>query len=239
MKSNKLENALVDLYEKEMSYSLLNYAGVPSSKEGGPANPLLISPPDNYSTSALKIMYFGKETNGYEGSFRESKGVQHLMRVYDEFANKGGAKKYGKHFWNAVHKFNSAFSKKGSSVSFTWNNIVKVGMDWSMGIPPEAVIRWQQNWFTVIRKEIEILEPDVVIFMSGPHYDKFIERVFGPLTLTKVGSRSERQLARIVNDLLPPASFRTYHPNYLWRNGFYDYLTEIVSESHAARETAS
>lgn len=214
-----------------MSYSLLNYAGVPCSKEGGPANPLLISPPNDYAASTLKVMYFGKETNGYEGSFRESKGVQHLMRIYDAFANQGGARKYGKHFWNAVSKFNSAFSKVDRSISFTWNNVIKVGKDWSMGMPPESVVKWQQNWFRVIRKEIEILKPDIVIFMSGPHYDKFIEGIFGPLTLVKVGSRPERQLARIANCNLPPASFRTYHPNYLWRNGFYGYLTEIVSES--------
>lgn len=233
MITNTLKITLAELYEKEMTNSLLNYQDVPGSEDGGPANPLLISPPEDYTSSTLKIMFFGKETNGYEGSFKDSKGVDHLMRVYDAFANQSGAKKYGKHFWNAVRKFIAAFSKKNPSVTFTWNNIIKVGKDWSLGMPPESVMRWQENWFQVIRQEVQILKPDVVIFMCGPQYDKFIEKAFGSFAFVPVGNRPERQLGRILSGSLPPATFRTYHPNFLWRNGFYDYLSEIVSEAES------
>lgn len=221
---------LIPLYKQALSQSLSNYQDVPSSKDGGPANPLLIAPPKDYASSTLKVMYFGKETNGWEGAFKDSKGVQHLLGVYDAFVNNGGAAKYRGPFWNAIRRFNTVLSKLVPSLSFTYNNIIKVGKDWSKGTPPESVLRWQENWFQVIREEVRILSPDVIIFFTGPDYDRFIEKAFGPVGLEKIGNRIVRQLARLTSTGLPNATFRTYHPNFLYRNDFSGYLSAVVAE---------
>ena len=73
------------------------------------------------------------------------------------------------------------------------------------------------------------LKPDIVIFFSGPNYDEYISRIFSDATFENISSRNSRQLARVKSWLLPHNSIRTYHPNYLWRNGFYTYLDEISS----------
>ena len=221
---------LTPLYERELAHSLSTYQNVPTSLHGGPANPLLIRPPDNYTSSTLKIMYFGQETNGYEGPFNKTQGVQHLLRVYDAFANKAGWKRYRGFFWTAVPKFNEAFSRIDSNFAFTTNNLIKVGMDWSKGSPPEPVLKWQGNWTRLIREELRILDPDVVIFMTGPNYDRCIERAFGPFALEAVGEWPTRQLSRIISPELPAATFRTYHPGYSLRHDFYEHLAEIVGE---------
>jgi hypothetical protein len=83
------------------------------------------------------------------------------------------------------------------------------------------VLSWQEPWIDVIKKEISVFEPDVVIFFTGPNYDDIMKDVFGPLALSPVHDDfSVRQLARVESESLPTLSFRTYHPNYLWRFGF-------------------
>ena len=231
----KPADLLVPIYEQAFAQSLANYQDVPTSADGGPANPLLISPPENYESSKFKVMFFGQETNGWEGAFKESDGVLPLLGVYDEFVNKGVCRSYGGHFWHAVLRFIAEFTKIDPSTSFTWNNIVKIGKDWSKGTPPDSVIKWQENWFQVIREEVRILSPDVIIFFTGPNYDRFIENVFGPFTLEKIGDHSVRQLARVGSLSLPSTTFRTYHPNFLFRNGFPGYLNDIMAAIRSGR----
>ena len=230
-----LKERLTEHYEKAFAESRDTFSEVPNSADEGPANPLLISPPQNYDGSTLKVMYFGQETDGWEGSFQDSEGVQHLLRVYEGFANQGRSRQYGKHFWNALHRFDKAFSAIDSSTSFTWNNIIKVGRSCRKGTPSESVLRWQDNWFKVLKEEVRILQPNVIIFLTGPNYDKYIKKALGPFTLEPIGNRTDRQLARVKCDGLPEAAFRTYHPNYLWRNGFYDYLGDIITEFQRIR----
>jgi hypothetical protein len=232
-----LLSLLVPIYTRAFAQSVATSAGLPDSSAGGPANPLVILPPRQYASSALKVMYVGQETCGYEQAFNNSKGVEHLLGVYDDFANKGGMRKHAKAFCNAIGKFNGAFSEIEPSTSFLWNNIIKIGKDWSKGAPPESVLTWQDHWFGVLREEMQILSPDVVIFFTGPNYDRFIEKAFGPFTAEPVGAKTTRQLARLVSEHLPVASFRTYHPNYLWRHGFYDYLKDIVGEVKKSRDS--
>lgn len=174
-------------------------------------------------------MYFGQEANGWEGPFHKSKGVEHLLDIYDGFANNAGGPRYGGQFWNAVKELNRSFSKLHASPSFTYNNIVKIGKHESKGKPSEPLLRWQKAWFQVIREEIRILAPDLIVFFTGPHYDKFLQEAFGSVEFSQVGVRSIRQLSRVRAQGLPVNTFRTYHPNYLWRHNFYSYEKDIIA----------
>lgn len=69
----------------------------------------------------------------------------------------------------------------------------------------------------VIKSEIKILKPDIVIFFTGPYRDKWIEHNFNDAKFLKTEtSFSKWPLAQLVSKYLPEKSFRTYHPNYLW-----------------------
>lgn len=224
-----MNSRLADLYQEAMNKSLQTLEGLPSNADGGPANPQLIRVPDDYEQSGLKVAYFGQETNGWEGPFAETKGVAHLQEVYHEFVNVN-TYKYGGHYWNAVKSFQTAFEAIDPSSRFTANNLIKIGKAWDRGSPPESVIDWQAHWHELIREELNILQPDVVIFLSGPNYDRHIEKIFGEVSFESLSERPARELARVVSSGLPRHSFRTYHPNYGYRNNFYPTQNEIMAE---------
>lgn len=207
---------LQQIYLQAFNHCMDTIESVPSSSEGGPANPLVIKPPVGYFESGLKVMYFGQESNGWEGPYIQSSGIGHLLGVYDEFVKPG---RYGGHFWNAIWRFQDAFKEADPSSSFLYNNLIKIGKEDSKGRPCKKVLDWQEPWFDVIRQEVRLLKPDVVIFFSGPRYDDIIERVFGSVELSAVGGYSIRQVACVHSDILPARAFRTYHPGYLWRFG--------------------
>jgi hypothetical protein len=221
------EETLYKLYEEAFNICMSNIDSVPESKDGGPANPLLIQPSKEYFKSDYKVMYVGQETNGYEGPYRDSKGVSHLLNVYDLFANKGGCFKRGGQFWNAVKAFQMKFSENNSNTEFVWNNIVKIGKDWSKGIPPRTVLDWQAPWFDLFRKELEILNPDRVIFFTGPNYDNMIKKAFTDATFIEVEGFKPRELALVKSKDLPNRTYRTYHPGFLYRFGFNRVLNVI------------
>lgn len=159
---------------------------------GGPAHPLLIQPPANYGESTLKVMYVGQETNGYEneiGSLRKDQNTPHsvetLLALYDNFTNAPGGFKYRGHFTNAVNSYQQAFSRIDPTATFTWNNVVKIGNAHDKGLPSETNLQWQDHWFDVIREEIRLLAPDVVLFFTGPRYDRFLRRVLPDVTFNR------------------------------------------------------
>lgn len=222
-----MNSDLAALYETAMTKSLQTLSGLPSNADGGPANPQLIRVPDDYALSPLKVAYFGQETNGWEGPFAETRGVAHLQEVYHQFVNIHPFE-YGGQYWNGVKSFQKEIEQIHPAAKFTANNVIKIGRAWNSGSPPESVIEWQAHWFEVIREELRILSPDVVIFLSGPYYDRHIERIFGGSRFEPLNNRPARQLARVVANGLPRHSFRTYHPNYGYRNDFYPIRDEIM-----------
>ena len=224
---------LTEIYRKHFSECSKTITQVISNVTEPAADPLLISPPTKYLDSDFKIMYFGQEANGWAGSFHDSKGVDHLLDVYDKFANNVGGPAYGGPFWNAIKRLNQSFSKLHVLPAFTYNNIIKIGKHRAKGLPSEPLLRWQKTWFQVIREEVRILTPDLIVFFTGPRYDKFLQEAFGPLEFFQVGARGIRQLSRVRALGLPANTFRTYHPNYLWRHDFYSYEKDIIDASRA------
>jgi len=158
-------------YDAALQHCRDTLGTMPSGDKGGPTNPMVIQPPHDYEQSKLKVMYVGQETNGWEGDFEPTLSIDRLLEVYDKFANGGGGFKYGGHFWNAIKHFQSCMAGIEQSTRFTSNNLVKIGKAWGKGRPPRQVLDWQESWFQIVKQEVQLLKPDVVIFFSGPDYD--------------------------------------------------------------------
>ena len=230
--ANTQHPELAEIYRKCFSECSKSLSDVLSSDVERPANPLLISPPAGYYDSHFKVMYFGKETNGWgKGSFDESKGVDWLLNEYHDFVNHEGGPRYSGQFWNAIKKLQESFFHLHPSACFTYNNIVKIGKAKGKGLPAEELLKWQKSWFQVIREEVRLLAPNLILFLTGPNYDKFLQGAFGPIEFSQVGARTTRQLSRVRAQGLPVNTFRTYHPNYLWRHDFYSYQKDIIEAS--------
>jgi len=224
---------LVEKYGEAWERSLVS---MPASfrNEQRPTNPLLLAIPESFMEANVKILFFGQETNDWEGVFPHGEGIHHLIATYTNFYLNGLCFGYGGQFWNGIsklkQKFEAHLTPTGRTVSSLWNNLVKIGKYENRGLPSEEIMHWQDHWFDIIREEVILLRPDAAIFFTGPYYDRFIRRVFDDVYFERINERNERQLARVRSVHLPLKTIRTYHPNYLWRNDFYKYLDEIAIE---------
>jgi hypothetical protein len=227
-----MNRKLVELYEQYWDDMISSLKG---TKLG---NPLLIhiKNEEKYHNADIKIMFFGQETNGWEGVIG-SKNINQLQNTYSLFLER----RYGGQFWNAVHDYVNTIKgmNPDKQVEFVWNNIIKIGNDKSKGKPKENLIDMQKQVFPVIRAEVEILKPDIVIFFTGPYYDRFIHDEWEELQLQGVTQFTERQLAVLNHNLLPINAFRTYHPNFLYRQGkeFFTKVKETIIITNSTRGT--
>ena len=201
--------------------------------ENGPTNLLCLKATDSFLRADVRVMIFGQETNDWEIDFLHPGGLPHLLETYNSFFNNERCFSYGGQFWNGFAKLRDAirqmYSEQQKTVGFIWNNVIKIGRCGGKGAPSQLILDWQKNTHELIRQEIAHYSPDVVIFLSGPNYDKHIMSIFDDVIFSPVSDRSERQLAKLTSDLLPLKTLRTYHPNYLWRNDFYSYLDDVVA----------
>jgi hypothetical protein len=218
-------------YQEEWNALLLNEL---TTDVGGeePTNPLLLDAPPDYFAANYRVMIFGQETNDWEGVFPHNSGVDHILKTYRGFYTSGHCYAYGGQFWNGVSKLITALEEQpgpsGKNMAVIWNNLIKIGKANAKGNPGATILGWEDRWFDVVAFEVRELNPNLVIFFSGPNYDRFITRIFDDAEFEGINSRPARQLARVKSRQLPADSIRTYHPNYLWRHGFYEYLAEIV-----------
>lgn len=213
---------------KELSIEM-NKINEDSTKTIKPANPLLLKVNKEYENADIRIMIFGQETNGWEGNFKGELEVS--LNVYDKFFNSEECFSYGGQFWNGVSRFLKILKEKfpNKKVSFLWNNVVKIGGSGSdINCPPDYIYDLEKELFKVIDKEIDILNPNVIIFFSGPNYDEKINNSLKEIDFKSTSAEYDvRKIARIEYKNYKNI-FRTYHPNYLWRNDIDSYLNTII-----------
>jgi hypothetical protein len=193
-----------------------------------PANPLLlyIKKEEDYKTADIRLMVFGQETNGW---YDEGANMEAVRGNYDNFFNGEKCWGYGGQFWNGVSRFLSSLQSKypDKRIRAIWNNIVKIGKQSEKGFPPDYIYEIEREFFHVIPDELQILKPNVVLFLTGPNYDSIIADNFGELKHEALTIFPERELSEVSLDGVDFA-FRTYHPNYLWRKGIDKYFETII-----------
>ena len=86
--------------------------------------------------------------------------------------------------------------------------------------------------FNILEKEIEIINPDIVLFLTGD-YDRYIEKQLDGVKFHEL-ENSECYIARVEHKVLDKRiSFRTYQPDYFrfLKKGMYDKcIQELVKE---------
>jgi len=202
------------------------------SKEYKPTNPLLLFIDEEKLKNAdIKVMIFGQETNDWDGDFKNDMSIS--LDNYDEFLNLNNPFSYGGQFWNGFNRFLTLLSEKYPSkkIEAIWNNVIKIGNSGrDKNYPPEYIYNIEKEYFNVIKDEINILKPDIILFMSGPNYDIELENSLGNVNFKRlVENFTERQIAKLEYENLENI-YRTYHPNYLWRNNIDSYFSEIISD---------
>lgn len=194
-----------------------------------PTNPLLIKVrnEEDYASADIRLMVFGQETNNW---YERNNSIADVWEKYAEFFNAGRCYKKGGQFWNGVKRFEERISKKlpDKRIRLIWNNIVKIGKSNKKGLPPDYIYKLERKHFSVIEDEIRIIEPNFLMFFTGPFYDNKIEDNFGKINTVRVSPYSSRQVASFKIGNI--SAIRTYHPNYLWRNNIDAYFDAIIDE---------
>lgn len=219
--------------------------------------PLLMHVYPEYTAVDRKILIVGQETHTW-GSMNGS-SVSDLLEKYEKF-NLAKSVDYGdgkpfrnlkSPFWNFSRSLFHNLNKECIGVTrrtngFLWTNISKFDYD---GTTPDANLQDRNEaGFFLLKSEISILNPDVVVFLTGEKYNRWIDKVFAPLR-EEVLTNGYLQVLRVGDGSLPKLTFQTRHPRTLIGvrkkaipNRYREVLTkmtEIVQSTIPTKETIS
>lgn len=211
-------------------------AGDNSREKERATNPLLIQIDESYLNSDIRVMLFGQETNGWlnyikdrEGEFAQDPNTAYyLYNDYYNWFQKGIGNSNTSPFWQGFIRLKDHISK--GKAGMVWNNISKIGKIEAGHNGDIYQIGLEK--FNVIKEEIDILKPDVLVFFSGPYYDGEIKNVLGGFGQEGIKNDVEpRELAKLsFDDIDVKLALRTYHPGYLWRSKKREYVDFIAEQ---------
>lgn len=186
--------------------------------------PLLMHVYDEYVTMSRKILFVGQETHSW-GQMNLKPTVSELLINYRNF-NLGKSADYrdGKPlrylrspFWNFNRSIFHGCNSDNPSVTrntngFLWTNISK--FDCNSTTPSADLQERNAEGFALLKAEIAILKPDIVVFLTGSKYDERINAVFNP---EREAILSDGYLYRLSTSdgSLPIHTFQTKHPRTL------------------------
>lgn len=190
-----------------------------------PTNPLLLWPclgDDEYDKADVRVMIFGQETNDWYGTFNpnadKDEEIERISKLYKNFLYVN--QPYKSQFWNGFNLFKKMLEKKfpDKNIRYIWNNVVKIGKARQKGFPPDYIYNVEQTYFRVLDNEINILKPHIILFLTGPNYDNYIKDKLVKIHFKQISPFTSRKIAELdINGV--NFAFRTYHPNYLYRQG--------------------
>jgi hypothetical protein len=217
--------------------------------------PLLVVPHERWQFAKLKLLIVGQETLHWRynpkdignignldapiETFREfllaKNGVGAMCDLYRWYALGRVNPKMNSPFWRGFRAIDSAIN--GAEDTALWTNVFKMNVNGSVmrNCRAAEISHLQRVQQGILFKEINILNPDVVVFFSGPQYDSAIRREFPDMKISALSRRVPDSAVGIVRATgLPVRTIRTYHPEYLQRSRQLGLLSEI--SCWAARE---
>ena len=188
--------------------------------------------PYNYEKMKYKILIVGKENDGWVFN-NDARGS--MLDTLDFLNSKDYNDK--RPFFDFPYKFCKSLNnlvdiQDSKKTYFTWVNLREFSFDeapkTSLGKEAQSII---DNEFNILEEEIKIINPDIVLFLTGPTYDYYIKNQLKGVEFKTVENYQIGQFARVEHKSLPDNSFRIYHPRYLKRRGIYNkYLNVLKKE---------
>jgi len=159
------------------------------------------------------------------GDMNEHHDVDALQTCYKNFdlgknvtfGKSNKSRQLNSPFWNFFRTLFYNLNYEDSSVSrktsgFLWTNISKFDLNGTT--PSKNVQEENAAGFELLKAEIEIVKPDIVIFCTGTKYNDKIKSVFQPTWNNILGGGLLTQLLTPDNSL-PGLTFQTKHPRTL------------------------
>lgn len=186
--------------------------------------PLLMKASDEYLKSPVKILFVGKETYGWNDKMDkiEKYTIDQIIDMY-RFEKMPWNSPFWRFIKRVSDRFNVACGGNQKQYGFMWTNISK--MDLSKKSPKILTDNHSFYGIELLKKEIEILNPQIVIFLTSYRYDWLIE-----LALPGVKQTYEKVIplylakARFENK----AIYRGYHPRFLVSRRSINSIDDVI-----------
>jgi|GEM_PF-394154 len=133
-------------------------------------------------------------------------------------------------FWNFSRSVFYELNKHCQGVNrrttgFLWTNISK--FDEGATTPNQNLQAKNERGFYLLKEEIRITKPDLVVFLTGSKYDYWIDKVFAPAKEDMLGDGTLWKLTATDDSL--PVAFKTEHPRTMCaRKTYRTVLNELL-----------
>lgn len=185
------------------------------------SQPLLLKALPGFSEATVKLLVVGQQTHGWgTGSDTEGHPLDKLMQNYENFAL--GRSRMNTPFWQAAHQVHEAVNPSAPRTGFMWSNLVKVDQNKDR---PSREVEEKVSSLNLLPAEVRIVDPDAVVFFTGPDYVSRLRDTFEGAQREEVSEH----LFQIDHELLPSRSFQTYHPKYLRLKGNWSIVDQVAN----------
>lgn len=218
--------------------------------------PLLMAVSPAYLDAPVRVMFIGKESNGWhhqlsayyalENDAAKTLRIEALQASYRRVKNQ--STRHGP-FMRMLDRIAHALAG-GASDAIAWTNLMK--MDWQQSgrqrfsrtsLHHSAAL--QAFSAQVLQFEVQLLQPDIIIFGTGWRYDTAIRATFPPPQLQTVQVHTPRALWEFT--LGHARCFRLQHPQAINRPGralapvgtYYQHAMELALRHLSAQATHS
>lgn len=185
-----------------------------------------------YTHADVKVMFFGQEVHLWEKN-EDFRDVQRMYeKLYEDMyiiTDQGGywdERKIasGNRFlrWGCNGIMSGIVEQilqpnyPGKRVSMIWNNISKLSTKTGGPVDPAITHAIERKFFHVIPQEVEILQPDIVVFLTGPGQNKYYNYILENFNLIgdpcSLSNIPVHDLAKLSLEGVKLA-YKTCHPN--------------------------
>ncbi|MDK9556089.1 hypothetical protein QQF73_00530 [Marinobacter sp. M216] len=166
--------------------------------------PFLISPNSDYWSAPVRLAFIGQETRAWVSSDR----IESQISGYERF-------NLGEHypatpFFNIMRKLEHRITAKNYASAYL--NLNRYSEKKKRPCKALAARLSEIDW--ILAEELEILDPHVIIALTGPSYDHRLSKLFTS-EQRPIGNFKKKQLCEFANHRFDGRVIRTYHPNYL------------------------
>lgn len=248
-----------------------NEVKIPQDLQGRLSPPLLLYPSDRWNEATVRVLIVGQETLGwgftageyYDWPYQSilsfadflavDNSVEAMIHGYKafEFA-RYQPENYNSPFWGAYRQIRRNFDDEvdGINTAVLWTNLFRMSLDGGSVInngKEEEIKCIQSATRGILSSEIDNLKPNIVIFFTGPNYNKALYSEFEGIILKKFNELDQYQAflteypflfdesrtAWIEHPSLPEISIRTYHPGFSARG--YWQLIDAIEQAIVAK----
>ena len=114
--------------------------------------------------------------------------------------------------------------------SIAWSNLNR--FDQNVGAPVGAVLEEIAKFDCILRKEIEVLQPDICILFTNHKYDNRLKNMYKGLVFEDIDGLPPTHFSKLTHPLLPNITIRAPHPKTIrtqfWEGAFIEYIEKLA-----------